>query len=162
MRTEKRMVRRIATISKDPVAPGLLKEEKFIFQRKIQKLVTCYKIQKELIINSDQTPLFYVIVSNATLEFSGEQSVPVKGKINRKQITGTFSITAAGKFLPVQLIYAGNAQRCHPKGISFPDGFDVIHSKNHCSNEILAIQHLDNIMMPYLEAMREELELSKN
>ena len=40
MRTEKKIVRRIATISKVPVAPGLLKEEKFTFQRKIQELVT--------------------------------------------------------------------------------------------------------------------------
>ena len=44
MRTEKKIVRRIATISKVPVAPGLLKEEKLTFQRKIQELVTWYKI----------------------------------------------------------------------------------------------------------------------
>ena len=35
MWTEKKMVRGIATTSKVPVAPGLLKEEKFTFQRKI-------------------------------------------------------------------------------------------------------------------------------
>ena len=36
MQTEKKMVRRIATASKVPVTPGLLKEKKFTFQRKIQ------------------------------------------------------------------------------------------------------------------------------
>ena len=40
MRTEKKMVRRMATTLKVPVASGLLKDEKFTFQRKIQKLVT--------------------------------------------------------------------------------------------------------------------------
>ena len=56
------MLRRIATTSKAPIAPGLLKEEKFTFQRKIQELVTWYKIPKELIINFDQTPLSYITV----------------------------------------------------------------------------------------------------
>ena len=41
-------------------------------------------------------------------------------------------------------------------GISFPDGFDVTHSKNHWSNETLTIQYLDNIIIPYFEVIREE------
>ena len=40
MWTGKKMIRRIATTSKVPAAPGFLKEEKFRFQRKIQELVT--------------------------------------------------------------------------------------------------------------------------
>ena len=131
MRTEMKMVRRIATTSKVPVAPGLLKEEKFTFQRKIQEFVAWHKIPKELILNFDQTPLSYITVGNTTLEFSGAQSVPVRGKGKGKQITGTFSITAAVKFLPMQLIYAAKTQHCYPKGIPFPDGFDMSHSKNH-------------------------------
>ena len=131
IRTEKKMVRKINTTSKVPVAPGLFKEEKFTFQRKIQELVTWHEIPKELIINYDQTPLSYITVCNTTLVFSGTQSVPVKGKEKAKQITGTFSIIAAGMFLHMQLIYAGTTQRCHPKEIQFPDGFDVTHSKNH-------------------------------
>ena len=88
--------------------------------------------------------------------------MPVKGKEKGKQITGTFSITATGKFLCMQLIYPGKTQRCHPKGIPFPDGFDVTHSKNHWSTETLAIQHLDNIIIPYFEVIRKELGLPEN
>ena len=57
MQTEKKMVRRIATTTKVPVAPGLLKQERFSFQRKIRELVTWHRIPKEFIINFDQTPL---------------------------------------------------------------------------------------------------------
>ena len=49
----------------------------------------------------------------------------VKGKGKRKQITGTFRITAAGRFLCIELIYAWKTQRCHSKGIPFRDEFDV-------------------------------------
>ena len=66
-------------------------------------------------------------------------------------------MTAAGNFLPMQLNYTGRTQRCHPKGVSFPEGLDVTHSKNHWDKEHLAIQHLENIIMPYFEAMHEDL-----
>ena len=129
MWTENRMVRRIATISKVPVAPGLLKEKKFKFQRKIQELVTMYKIWKEWIFNFDQTLLSYIIVGNTIFEFSGVQSVPVKGKEKGKQITGTLRIAAAGKFFSIQLIYIGKTQHYHTKGIPFPDRFDLYTQK---------------------------------
>ena len=59
-RSEKKMVKRIATTSKIPVAPGLLKEEQLTFQRKIQALIKWHEIPKELVLNFDQTPLSYI------------------------------------------------------------------------------------------------------
>ena len=84
MRTEKKMFRRMVTTSKVPVASGLLKDEKFTFQRKIQKLVTWHKIPKEMIIKFGQTSLSYITVGNTTFEFPGAQSVPVIRKRKRK------------------------------------------------------------------------------
>ena len=37
--SKKKMVKRMATTSKIPIVPGLLKEEQFTFQRKIQALI---------------------------------------------------------------------------------------------------------------------------
>ena len=68
MPTEKKMVRGIATTSKVPVAPGLLKEEKLIFQGKIQNLLLGIKFRKNLLLT----------VGNTTFKFFGVQSVPVK------------------------------------------------------------------------------------
>ena len=161
-RSEKKMVKRTATTSKIPVAPGLLKEEQLTFQRKIQALIKWYDIPKELVLNFDQTPLSYITVGNNTLEFEGAKSVPVKGKGKGKQITGTFTVSATGRFLPMQLIDAGKTNRCHPQGIELPPGFDVIHSHNHWSNEELAIQHICKIVIPYVDKMKEELGLPKD
>ena len=97
----------------------------------IQALIKWYDIPKELVPNFDQTPLSYITVGNNTLEFEGTKSVPVKGKGKGKQITGTFTVSATGRFLRMQLIYAGKTNRCHPQGIEFPPGFDVTHSHNH-------------------------------
>ena len=161
-RSEKKMVKRMATISKIPVAPGLLKEEQLTFQRKTQALIKWYDIPKELVLNFDQTPLSYITVGNNTLEFEDAKSVPVKGKGKGKQITGTFTVSATGRFLPIQLIYAGKTNRCQPQSIEFPPGFDVTHSHNHWSNEELAIQHICKIVIPYVDKMKEELGLPKD
>ena len=104
----------------------------------------------------------YITVGINTLQFEGAMSVPVKGKGKGKQITGTFTVSATGRFLPMQLIYAGKTNRCHPQGIKFLPGFDVTNSHNHWSNEELAIQHICEIVIPYEDKMKEELGLPKD
>ena len=47
----------MATTCTIPMAPALLEEEKFTFQRNIITLVKKHKIPEELILNYDQTPL---------------------------------------------------------------------------------------------------------
>ena len=91
-RRGKRIKRRMATTCKIPVAPALLEEEKFTFQRNIEREVDSHNIPEELILKFDQTPLSYVCTSNTTLEVQGKKSVSVVGKGKQKQITGTFTV----------------------------------------------------------------------
>ena len=111
-------------------------------------------------MNFDQTPLSYITVGNTTLEFEGAIWVPVREKGKSKQITGTFTISASGKFLPMHLIDAGKTERSHPEGIKSPSEIDVTHSENHWSNEILACQHVTEVIIPYAKQQRKELGLS--
>ena len=70
-------VRRKSTTSKQPVAPGLIKEIGFTFFRSINEAVSTYNIPSELVINIDQTPLPFFLVSNYTLAQNGEKTVPI-------------------------------------------------------------------------------------
>ena len=99
------MTRRLTITAKVPVAPRLLNEERLTFQRKIWQLKQWHDILNEIILNFDQTPLSYICTESTTLEVCGMKSVPIVGK--QKKITGTFT----GQFLPMQLIYAGKAER---------------------------------------------------
>ena len=108
------MCRRKATTEKIPVNPGLLKEAKLHFQRQIKQMQEWHQIPDDLVINFDQTPLSYVCIPNHTLHFKGGKSVPLVGKGKCKQITGTFSPTKSGIFLPMQLIYQDKTNRFHP------------------------------------------------
>ena len=62
--------------------------------------------------------------------------MPIGGKGKQKQIIGTFTVSADGEFLPLQLIYAGKTDRYHPNGIDFPEGFNVTHTPNQLNQSI--------------------------
>ena len=146
----RKMTRRMATTSKTRVATGVLKEIKLNFQRKIKGLQAWHEIPGDLILNFDQTPLAYVCSSSHTLREKGASSVPIIGKGKKKQITGTFTVSKSGVFLSIQLIYQGTTDRCLPKSVVLPEDFDIICTPNHWSNEEKAIQHIENIVVPYL------------
>ena len=51
-----------------------------------------------------------------------------------------------GDFLPIQMIYVGKTNRCHPK-IKFPKGFHVTHTPNHWSNEKVHMEYLEKTVL---------------
>ena len=57
----------------------------------------------------------------------------------------------------MQLIYAGKTDRCLPKGVEFPDDFEVAYTPNHWSNEEKAMQHFQKIILPYVNRKKKEL-----
>ena len=59
----------------------------------------------------------------------------------------------------MQLIYQGKSDRCHPREIEFPDGFNITHTPNHWSNENKVIDHFESIIFPFVKKKKEELVL---
>ena len=154
-------VNRKCTTSKPLIAPGLIKEVGFTFFKEISEAVQAHKIPPELIINIDQTPLPFVLISKYTMNKKGESNVPILGTSDYRQITGTFAITLSGKFLPMQLIYQGTTDRCHPK-YKFPDDFHITHTSNHWANEGTSIDLLNKVILPYVKQTREDLGLQED
>lgn len=154
-------VRRKATTAKPKIAPGLIDEVGFSFFKEITDLVRWFNITKELIINIDQTPLPYVLVSSYTMEKKGKDCVPVAGTTDYRQITGTFSVTLSGEFLPIQLIYKGKTPRSQPK-FRFPEEFHVTQNENHWANEETSIDLMKKILIPYVKKTIKELSLDED
>ena len=140
---------RKSTRSKPSLSPGLIKEVGLIFFKEIAETVQADNIPAQLIINIDQTPLPFVLISKYTMNKKGESTVSILGTAVYQQVTGTFSVTMSGNFLPIQLIYKGNTNRCHPK-YNFPESFHVTHTTNHWSNEQTSIDLIQKIILPWL------------
>ena len=68
-----------------------------------------------MIINLDQTPLPFILISKYALAEKGASRVSVQGTSDYRQINGTFGVTMEGGFLPVQLIFEAKAKTCQPK-----------------------------------------------
>ena len=120
--------------------------------------MTHFNIPSELIIDIDQTPLPFVLISKYTMDEEGKKKIPIPGTADYRQITGTFAITLAGDFLPIQLIYAGKTHMCHAK-YTFPPSFHVTHTDYHWANEETSVALLEKIIIPYVENKRQALGL---
>lgn len=119
--------------------------------------VALEEIPPELVLNWDQTGLKIVPSSSWTMERCGVKRVDMLGINDKRQITAVFCGSLTGDFLPVQLIYAGKTPRCHPK-FNFPPGWDITHAPKHWSNEDTMLQYISNIVVPYVESMREKFD----
>ena len=107
-------VKRKATTSKSKYRPPDFEEMKKAFLEEVSTTVTMEDIPSELIFNWDQTGIHLIPVSPWTMEQSGAARVEISGIDNKHQITAIFCGTLTGDFLPLQIIYKGKSQRCHP------------------------------------------------
>ena len=101
-----------------------------------------------------------ITTNGYTFDLKGSKTVPVKGANGKRQITATFTVTASGSFLPIQLIYSGKTKRSLPK-FDFPKCFDVTFTPNHWSNYEKCVSLFKKIIFPYLKSKKEELGYPK-
>ena len=141
--------------------PALYEELTFSYKRKIANAIFEHKIQKEMILNFDQTALGFTAPNESTFTGKGVHSVPIANVDHKRQITASFCVNIVGDFLPVQLIYRGITDKCHSK-VKFPESFHITHSQNHWSNEDIVMEYLKKIIFPYSKSKRQALKLPEN
>ena len=148
-------VKRKGTTGKVKPSEKFLQEEKFSYQREISRIILNHDIPLDLVLNLDQTHLSYASPGKYTFCLKGTATVPIKGVDDKRQITATFTVSASGVFLPIQLIYQGKTKRCFPK-FKFPKEFHVTYTKNHWSNFEKCVELFKKVIFPYLQAKEKE------
>ena len=83
-------------------------------------------------------------------------SVPIKGLTDKRNMTPTFVISLNHDFLAMQIIYQGKTQASQPRGFDLPRVFAVTQNPKHYSNELEALNILENIVQPYVALKRKE------
>ena len=152
--------KRMQTTGKVEIPEGARKKAELLYLHNIVTIVEKYKIPHSLIMNLDQTPLKFIPAMNHTMAKQNSKSVSVAGSSGKRSITGTFTITLNGHFLPMQLIYGGKAKQRLPR-YKFPDGFSLSCSPKHFSNAMESIKLINEIIIPYVQSQRKELGKSK-
>lgn len=155
-------VRRKKTTAAKPKMIGEVKDQlQRDYLRNIYTVQQSVEAPPELLINVDQTPIKMVPVSDYTMNEKGGSTVSVIAGDDKKMFTAVFSETMSGTFLPMQLIYGGKTERCHPK-MDFPEGFHVTHNSNHWSNTETTKDLVTKIIAPYVENVKREMGLQSS
>lgn len=120
-----------------------------------------YAVHSSLVINLDQTGVHLVPASFWTYEEKGATSVPIIGGEDKRQITAVLASSLYGDMLPLQLIFQGKTDRCHPNSTpaSTAARVHITHSANHWSNVETMQQWVSSVLLPYAERMIRQFEL---
>ena len=86
----------------------------------------------------------------------GSKHVEIKGLEDKRQITGVFCSSMVEEFLPIQLVYKGRTDQCHPS-YNFPLDWDITHSPNHWSNQETMLRYINNVIVPYIDLVHKDL-----
>ena len=81
-----------------------------------------------------------------TMAAKGEHYVTVEGSTDKRSMTGTFSISFDGNFLPVQPIYGGKTTQSLPR-FGFPKDFSLSTNSKHFSNTDESLKFLKVVIM---------------
>ena len=130
------------------------------FLQDVVDIATMENIPSRLIVNWDQTGLNLVPCPTWTMEEKGKKRVEIAGLNDKRQITAVLCGNLDGEVLPEQLIYGGKTKRCHAV-YNFPDDWNITHSANHWSNENTMIEYIEEVIVPYVESVRQELQVSQ-
>ena len=114
------------------------------FLDEIVATVQMEEIPSQLIMNWDQTGLKIIPSYSWTMEERCACRVELTGVDGKRQITAVFCATMVGDFLPIQLIYHGKTQRCHPH-YKFPS-WNITHSPRHWSTEKRCVNMLSILL----------------
>lgn len=134
--------------------PGLKSLYKEQFLNEVVSVVTMEEIPPELILNWDQTGMHLVPAASWTMDQIGSKRVKITGVNDKRQITALFCGSMLGDFLPLQLIYKGKTNRCHPY-FEFPRDWNNCHSPKHWSTEETMKEYIEEIIVPYIQAARQ-------
>jgi hypothetical protein len=130
--------------------------------KRVAYFMQIYSVHPALVVNMDQTGVHLAPADMRTYEKSGSKQVAVIGAEDKRQITACIASSLAGDLLPLQLIFQGKTDACHPPATASAKAalVHITHSENHWSNQQTMQQWIDFVLMPYVERQISSLALA--
>lgn len=123
------------------------------FTERCAVIMNVYAIDPELVLNFDQTGISLVPASTFTYDNKNAKRVAVSHIEDKRQITGLVCSTLANKMVPMQLVFTGKTDRCHPTNASLTkvkakaaaNKFRFAHSENHWSSQATMVSFIKEV-----------------
>jgi hypothetical protein len=130
--------------------------------------ISKFNIRAVLVVNSDQTLVYFSAGAIETYAPIGSKQVEVIGKDERRGFTLMVGVSMSGEVLPFQAIFSGKTPAslpspsapAHPKATKeLKFRFESSKGDNHWSTIETMKSYVTNILAPYFESHRKQLNL---
>ena len=108
------IVKRKATTKRRKLTPQEFQEHRSQFLSQVSGMIKAHNIPSEMVLNWDQTGIHLVPAPDWTMDSRGVQRVEIAHMGDQRQVTAAFAVSLSGTFLPMQILYGGKTERCHP------------------------------------------------
>ena len=107
---------------------------------------------QDYILNMDQTPVFFSMAPNTTLNVRGAQTVNVRSLSSLTiRCTVAVTVTASGKMLPPMIIFKGKpGGRIEREFDSYPTGAVYMVQERAWMNEVCMMEWVQRVLSPYI------------
>ena len=157
---------RVATTKMRNDLPADYEQKKTNFIYVLSKALGDNNVPDELVVNIDETAVQFVPSVTRTRCPKGAKRVRLIGiGMEKPQITTTFGGVATGKILePVQDIFGGTTNRCHPNGgkTAPPENQYYDHTASHWQTPETFITYITKTILPYKTSTIANLNLPLN
>ena len=137
--------------------PADLETKVTSFNKFVKDLRVEDEFDDEFIINMDETPVFFDLVPNKTVEKLGSKSVIVRSSGSEKRhVTVVLAIAASGDVLPTMIIFKGKRAL---KDIKVPEGCIVTVQEKAWVDEAIMNRWIDECFKAYTNRNRSLLVL---
>lgn len=129
--------------------PADLEEKISSFQTFVKTERSSEEIDDRYIVNMDETPVFFDIVPNKTVEQTGNKSVIIRSSgSDKKHVTVMLAVSATGDVLPTIVIFKGKRPL---RDIQVPNPKDVIVlvQEKAWVDERVMLEWIDACLLPY-------------
>jgi hypothetical protein len=126
----------------------------------IRQFIVGPHCNRRLIINMDQTPIYFAMSVKQTLELVGKQTIHVRTSTNNtKWATVAVTITADGTVLPSMVIFKGkaNGHIAKTEFATYPAPHRYCCQENAWMDEVVMLAWVDNILWPYVETAPDDV-----
>jgi ferredoxin len=132
---------------------------KHLFFLRYLLLVTRGNIAPEMIIAMDESGVVLFPTTDKTYKPIGSNSVQISGHDEKRQVTATYAISLTGIITPVQTIFQGTTDNCHPKTTSL--NIRNVHSASHWCTKETVLTFFEMLHAEYiLPQARKRVDLS--
>ena len=128
--------------------------QEFIDALKVKRRLNEYDLS--MIVNFDETPVYFDMIRNTTLDFKGKKTIFLKSQLSKEEITVGLCIAASGQILKPMIIFKGTNKGII-KGVINKKGYFLKKNENIWFTKKLFLNFIHIELKEYLNKQRKVL-----